>query len=101
MGSRRDLDTLLRSILGSTNTYFQPPESVKMDYPCIVYKLSDIDTTFANNQPYSFGTKYSVTVIEKSADMTIVDKVKALPMCTFDRPYVANNLNHYSFNLYF
>lgn len=101
MGSRRDLDTLLRSILGSTNTYFQPPESVKLDYPCIVYKLSDIDTTFANNKPYSHGTKYSLIVIDKSPDMVIVDKVKQLPLCTFDRYYVANNLNHYSFNLYF
>ena len=32
--------------------YFQPPESVKMSYPAIVYSLDDIDKTYANDGVY-------------------------------------------------
>lgn len=101
MANRTDLQTLLLSILGSTNVYFQPPSSVQLQYPCIIYKLGDIDTTFANNKPYSYGTRYSVTLVDRNPDNLIVDKIKALPSCSFDRYYTADNLNHYSFNLYY
>ena len=101
MGSRLELDALLRTVLNSNKTYFQPPESVKLDYPCIVYKLSDINTLFADNAPFSHQNRYSLTVIDKSPDLAIVDKVKKLPRCAFDRGYTADNLNHYNFNIYF
>ena len=35
---RNDLQKLLVEVLGSKNVYFQPPESVKMKYPAIVYQ---------------------------------------------------------------
>lgn len=37
MASRLDLQTFLEELLESKNVYFQPPESVKMKYPAIVY----------------------------------------------------------------
>lgn len=101
MGSRLDLQSMLETILDSSNVYFQPPESLKLVYPCIVYKLGDIDTTFAGNKPYSHGIKYSLTIIDKNPDSLIIDKFKYLPLCSFDRHYVADNLNHYNFNLYY
>lgn len=101
MSNRTALQTMLEGLLDSPNVYFQPPESLRLVYPCIIYKLGDIDTTFASNKPYSYGTKYSLTVIDKNPDTTIIDKVKALPLCAFDRYYTADNLNHYSFNLYY
>ena len=53
MPSRLELQTLLEEILGSRNVYFQPPESVKMNYPAIVYSLDDIENSFANDGVYS------------------------------------------------
>lgn len=41
--SRIDLQYLLENILGSRHVYFQPPETVKMNYPAIVYSLDGID----------------------------------------------------------
>ena len=32
--------------------YFQPPESIKMNYPAIVYSLDDVDKTYANDGVY-------------------------------------------------
>ena len=42
MDSRPNLQTMLEQILGSRNVYFQPPESLKLNYPAIVYKRSNI-----------------------------------------------------------
>ena len=35
----------LITLLGSSNVYFQPPTSIKMNYPCIIYKLDDVEYT--------------------------------------------------------
>lgn len=101
MGDRLALHTMLEMLLGSKNVYFQSPESVILKYPCIIYKLGTIDTTFASNKPYSHGKKYTLTLIDKNPDTPIIDSLKFLPSCTFDRYYIADNLNHYIFNLYY
>ena len=101
MGTRIQLQSLLETLLGSRNVYFQPPPSVKMKYPCIVYSLSDIDTKFADNNPYSNSRRYQLTAIDPNPDSTIPDKLALLPMCIFDRSYTADNLNHYAFNIYY
>ena len=101
MGTRIQLQSLLETLLESRNVYFQPPPSVKMKYPCIVYSLSDIDTKFADNNPYSNSRRYQLTAIDPNPDSTIPDKLALLPMCIFDRSYTADNLNHYVFNIYF
>ena len=42
MKTRYELHEFLCEILGSRNVYFQPPESVKMKYPAIVYERTEI-----------------------------------------------------------
>jgi len=101
MGTRTALQTLLETLLGSRNVYFQPPPTLQMNYPCIVYNLDDIDTKFADNYPYAIGKRYSLTVIDKDPDSSILDKVIMLQKCIFDRHFVADNLNHNIFILYF
>ena len=101
MGTRIQLQSLLETLLESRNVYFQPPPSVKMKYPCVVYSLSDIDTKFADNNPYSNSRRYQLTAIDQNPDSTIPDELALLPMCIFDRSYTADNLNHYVFNIYF
>lgn len=99
--NRLGLHELLCSILGSRNVYFQPPESVKMVYPAIVYELDNFWTTHAGNKPYSSKKRYSVTVIGKDPDNKLVDLLSELPLCRFDRHYKSDNLNHYTFELYY
>lgn len=99
MGSRLGLQDLLKTLAG--NVYFQPPESLKLNYPCIVYSRSDIDTKFADDIPYAHSKQYQLIVIDKDPDSSIPGKVALLPMCTFDRHYTANNLNHDIFDLYY
>ena len=101
MAPRLDLQEVLESLLGSRNVYFQPPLNLKMIYPCIRYERDDAETEFAGNKPYTYTKKYSVTVITQDPDSEVPDKIAALPMCTFNRHYTADNLNHDVFNLFF
>lgn len=92
---------MLEDILGSENAYFQPPASVRMQYPAIVYSISDITNTYADNSVYRQYTSYELVVIDKDPNSELVRKVSRLPMCRFVRHYVADNLNHDVFILFF
>ena len=101
MTSRLELHEILCSILGSRNVFFQQPESVKIEYPAIVYSLSNIDTNFADNTLYLYNKKYSVTLIDKNPDSDFIIDLLALPNCKFDRNYKRDNINHNTFILYY
>lgn len=94
MGSRLDLQDLLEFILGSRNVYYQPPESIKIKYPAIVYRRNDIDNNFADDIVYMQNHTYQIIVIDADPDSEIVDRVSKLPMCRYDRHYTSDNLNH-------
>ncbi len=99
MGNRLELHALLTGL--DITAYFQPPSAVDMAYPCIVYRLDDIDTKFANNAPYGLQKRYMLTVIDRDPETAIPDQVAALPSVSFDRFYTMDNLNHYVFRIYF
>ena len=99
--SREQLHELLVAALGSRNVFFQPPESVKMEYPAIVYSRSDIRNVFANDAVYSQDRAYEVTVIDADPDSEIIKNLSLLPYCRFNRHFKANNLNHDVFTIYF
>lgn len=99
MASRLNLQTLLESI--TENVYFQPPSSIEMQYPCIRYQRDDSRTEYADNRPYAHTKRYQVTVIDRNPDSELPDKVEELSLCTFDRYFAADSLNHYVFNLFF
>lgn len=83
------------------HVYFQPPENMLLEYPCIVYRGDGGDTQFADNAPYIRKRRYQITVMDENPDSPIPDKVAALPLCTYDRDYTADNLNHFVFNIYY
>lgn len=100
MANRPDLQTMLEELLGSRNVYYQPPASVKMKYPAIVYSRSDIDNRFANDSVYIQSHFYELTVIDDDPDSEIVEKVSKLPACRFNRHFTSDNLNHDVFTIY-
>lgn len=100
MGTRLELHEELLSL--APNVYFQPPSSVKLSYPCIVYHLSDIDTLYADNRSYKNFKSYLVTYISRRPNDEKVDEIlNHFSYCRFDRPYVADNLQHYAFVLFY
>ena len=99
MGSRLDLHNLLVEKLGSKNVYFQPPASLRMSYPAIVYYRSKIENDYADNVIYRQTYSYSITVIDANPDSEIVSKVSLIPRIRHDRTYASDNLNHDVFTL--
>lgn len=100
MSSRLDLHTILCEILDSRNVYFQPPSSVRMQYPAIVYSRKDIEKRSANDGVYRKLPSYEVILVDKNPDSPFVEKILNLPYCSFDRHYESNNLNHDVFTIY-
>ena len=94
MGSRLELQNLLESILGSRNVYYQPPESIKIKYPAIIYSRNNIDNNFADDIVYMQNHTYQIIVIDANPDSEIVNKISKLPMCRYNKHYTSDNLNH-------
>ena len=98
MGNRLDLHNLLISIAGP-NVYYQPPSVLQ--YPAIKYEKSKIENKHANNLVYNQNIRYTITVMSKTVDDLIVDKISKLPKCSFDRQFISDNIYHNIFNIYY
>lgn len=101
MANAMDLQIFFEELLGSRNVYFDPPENVRMKYPAIRYSRRKIENTFANNTVYKQDDCYEVIAIYKDPDDELPRKISRLPMCSSDGHYVADNLHHDRFTLYY
>ena len=99
MAPRLQLHDILETFVD--NVYFQPPENIKLVYPCIIYKRDFAETEFANNVPYKHQLRYMITVIDRDPDSDIPGKVARLPQCLYNRFFTSANLNHDVYRLYF
>lgn len=101
MGTRLDLQDKLVELLESKHVYYQPPESVKIEYPAIVYSKNNLRITRADDLVYSKRTQYEIIVIDKRPDNQVIDKLLDMPYCSYDRHYNSDNLNHDVLTLYY
>lgn len=100
MADRLELHSVLQELLGSSNVYYQPPESIKMQYDAIRYTKKAIDSKYANDRKYSMTDCYELIVISRLPDNPIIKKLLSLPYCSYDRHYVADNLHHDVLTIY-
>lgn len=103
MNSRLDLQDKLTELLGSDHVYFQPPESIRLKYPCFIYERSSGYSQAADDLKYHKYFRYELMFITKEPDTndfisTILD---AFEYCTYTRHFVSDNLNHEVFDLYY
>ena len=101
MNRRLELQSLLEELLGNRHVYYQPPENLKIEYPCIRYSLDDREPTFADNKKYINRKKYVLIFIDKLPDNSVIDKLLELPLSSYDRHYTSDNLNHDVITLYY
>lgn len=102
MGTRIQLHEKLLALFGSNRVYFQPPPTIKMTYPAIVYNFAGIYEGPANDKKYITENRYTVTFIHKDPDINYSEEVYAVfPMCSFDRRFVNDNLYHDVYTLYY
>lgn len=102
MARRLDFQRKLCQVLGSKNVYFQPPATIKMQYPCIVYSRSTIQSNKADDKHYFGLTRYTVTYIDTNPDSEMpYDLIKAFEYASYDRYYSADNLHHNVVTIYY
>ena len=102
MATRIQLHNELCEILESNHCYFNPPESIKMKYPCFVYSINGINQVRADNKHYLDVNEYNITYISSKSNSDICERFfEKFPSSRFDRKYVADNLYHYVFTLYY
>ena len=99
MAPRPELQDILEAI--NPNVYFQPPLNVQMSYPAIVYQRDPAVTRHADNRPYMIAVKYEVTLISRNPDEAILGALRELSTCTHISFFVADNLNHDVFTLFY
>lgn len=102
MASRLSLSNDLKNKVGLENRYFQPPESVKMHYPCAVYKRTRMSIQYANDQVYRYKKAYEIEIIDPNPDSEFIDRMLlAFPYISYARHFVYDNLNHDVFIVYY
>lgn len=99
---RIGLQSELESLLGSTNVYFQPPENLRLQYPCIIYELMRPATQRADNSLYKMDVCYTVKYIHKNPDDPLTFALlQHFQYCSWDRRYASENLLHDNYTLYY
>ena len=103
MKSWSDFQEELQNLMGNeVKVYFQPPENLKIKYPCIVFERTNALTDYADNVPYHITKRYTVTLISKTSDNEeYLDKLLQFPMSTYDRQFINDNLIHDVFSIYY
>lgn len=77
------------------NVYYNPPEGVKMQYPCIIYALQAKPDNSADNLPYFMNETYQITYIHRSVEEeSVSDRMARTKGFSFDRSFRSDNLYH-------
>ena len=101
MGTRLELQSKLEELLGARHVYWEPPETLKMEYPAIVYSRTKIRIDKADNINYRSINKYEIIVISRKPDSPVIEKILNLFYSSHVNHYVSEILHHDVFTLYF
>lgn len=95
------LETAMSMVEYTPHVYYQPPESIKLAYPCIVYGRDNFDMKYANDHIYKDMTKYTVTVMDVNPVSPLVDVLRTIPYCRMDREFTTTGIHHFIFTLFY
>ena len=102
MADRMQLHKILINLLGSDHAYYDPPENVKLQYPCFIYSDENPYVRNANNRLYTFTRAYNVIYINKNPDNGMTQKMfEAFQYVRAGSSYVTEGLHHYTFDIYY
>lgn len=99
MKTRLDLHDRLLGVCN--NVYFQPPATVKLKYPCIVYHKNGHYDRDADNDLYKRSSRYKLTVIDADPDSEISEEISKWKYCSWNNSFCSDGLNHDVYILYY
>ena len=97
--NRLAIQAKLQSFLPSgKKVYFQPPSSVSLTYPCIIYFRHRGESFHSVNRPYVYIPIYDVQVIETDPECPVSQAIgKQLEGSRYDRGWEEESLYHNNF----
>ena len=104
---RLQLDAELREVLGISASeedylYFEPPGSVQMKYDCIVYTRQTMSALYVNNRAYRLQDCYQVMAIYRDPDSDLPNRIQdRFELCSPGKQFMADNLYHFPFTIYY
>lgn len=94
-----DLRSRLIEVTGLKYIYTRPPS--RLQYPCILISLDNKTFDHADDTKYFTHNRYSLQIISEDDTDIFVDEILALPYTSYDRSFIADNLNHTNLTIYF
>lgn len=81
--------------------YFQPPPNLSLEFPCVVYEKVRTEVRRADDRPFTFYDRYTVTHISKTNDETVPIKMLGAFRHAFqDREFKTEGLYHQVYTVY-
>ena len=99
--SQEELQELLSGFPGVTEAYFQKPGNLTLVPEYIVYEIDDENVKYADNGIFAFWNRYTVTLVTRDQDSPTKELIRGLPFASFNRRFIAGQLYHFVYNLYF
>lgn len=93
------LDLHDKLLLLCKNVYYQPPETIKMTYPCIIYSLERDNVLNADDAIYNRKKRYSVTIVDRDPDSLLPDSFSDAFNVGMERHFTSDNLHHYIYSI--
>ena len=81
------LQSILEETFPGITVYYRPPGDVILTRPYIVYTKLQREPTYANNLPYSIGTRFQITIISDRPGLMDLDVIFSMENVTV----VSNN----------
>lgn len=95
MDHRNEISEKLHTLPVNDEIHFQPPEDVKLVYPCIIYSFDGFRTFHGNDGKYLLREEYTVTHIYQDPIEELHSTILSLfNYVSYDRGYIADNLYH-------
>ena len=108
MDRRLKLDAELRAILvdllnyTTEHLYFQPTEATNMKYDAIVYRRTSFGVQWADDKSHFIRDQYELTIITRDPDSELPRKIQEhFQFCRPGRQFMADNLYHFPFTIYY
>ncbi len=93
MDDRLALQALLEQAFPELKVYYRPTEFT-LEYPCIVYDMTNHIATHANDKPYILGTSFQVTLLSTVFEDVDTKRMFKIPAVRHVRSYTEKNIVH-------
>lgn len=99
MSDRLILYDKLNETFPNLKIYFRPSSKLNLQYPCIVYDVSTLRNKHADNNSYSVGTRFQVTVMSVVPGVDNIKDMFDIPRAQHIRSFTNDDIVHDIFHI--